>query len=75
VSGNPTIVKLGSPLDTWISTDTAQPEAPLNVAEAMEASIGKERSSHFLDANRQRRVQKRLSRAASRLPLWRCPAR
>ena len=34
VSGSPTIVKLGRPLETWTSTDTAQPMAPFRVAEA-----------------------------------------
>ncbi len=37
-SGNPTIVKPGSPLETWTSTETARPTAPLSVAEATAAS-------------------------------------
>ena len=37
-SGSPTIVKPGRPLETWTSTETARPTAPLRVAEATEAS-------------------------------------
>ena len=37
-SGNPTIVKPGSPLETWTSTETERPTAPLSVAEATAAS-------------------------------------
>jgi hypothetical protein len=38
-SGNPTMVKPGSPLETWTSTETPRPTAPLRVAEATEASM------------------------------------
>lgn len=37
-SGRPTIVKPGSPLETWTSTETGRPTAPLSVAEATAAS-------------------------------------
>ena len=38
-SGRPTMVKPGSPLETWTSTETGRPTAPLSVAEATEASM------------------------------------
>ncbi len=38
-SGRPTIVKPGRPLETWTSTETARPTAPLSVAEATAASM------------------------------------
>jgi hypothetical protein len=43
-SGRPTIVKPGSPLETWTSTETGRPTAPLSVAEATAASTSGERS-------------------------------
>ena len=44
-SGSPTIVKPGSPFETWTSTETARPTAPLSVAEATAASTAGERSA------------------------------
>ena len=38
-SGRPTMVKPGSPLETWTSTETPRPTAPLKMAEATEASM------------------------------------
>ncbi len=38
-SGRPTMVKPGRPLETWTSTDTGCPTAPLSVAEATVASL------------------------------------
>ena len=43
-SGNPTMAKPGSPFETWTSTVTARPTAPLRVAEDTEASTREERS-------------------------------
>ena len=43
-SGRPTMVKPGNPLETWTSTETGRPTAPLSVAEATEASTTGERS-------------------------------
>ena len=40
-SGRPTMVNPGSPLDTWTSTETRRPTAPVRVAAAMEASMHK----------------------------------
>ncbi len=38
-SGRPTMVKPGSPLETWTSTETGRPTAPVRVAAEMEASM------------------------------------
>ena len=38
-SGSPTMVKPGRPLETWTSTETGRPTAPISVAEATEASM------------------------------------
>ena len=41
------MVKPGSPLETWTSTETGRPTAPLSVAEATEASTTGERSHQW----------------------------
>ena len=41
--GRPTMVKPGRPLETWTSTETGRPTAPLSVAEATEASATENR--------------------------------
>ena len=38
-SGNPTMVKPGSPADTWTSTETGRPSTPYRVADGMQASM------------------------------------
>src|ERR1700761_1299561 len=40
-SGRPTMVKPGSPLETWTSTETGRPTAPVRVAAEIEASMPK----------------------------------
>ena len=44
-SGRPTMVNPGRPFVTWTSTETAQPMAPLSVAEVIAANMPDERSS------------------------------
>ena len=40
-SGRPTIVNPGKPLDTWTSTETEHPTAPLSIAEFTAANMPK----------------------------------
>jgi hypothetical protein len=40
-SGRPTIVNPGKPLETWTSTETEHPTAPLNIAEFTSANMPK----------------------------------
>ena len=49
-SGRPTTVKPGRPLETWTSTETGRPTAPISVAEPTEASTpGNGRPARALD--------------------------
>jgi hypothetical protein len=41
VSGRPTTVNAGSPLDTWTSTRTGRPSTPSRVADATDASTSR----------------------------------
>ena len=49
-SGRPTMVKPGSPLDTWTSTETGRPTAPMRVAVAIEASMPRNGRAQFESA-------------------------
>jgi len=49
-SGSPTMVKPGSPLDTWTSTETGRPTAPMRVAVAIEASMPRNGRAQFESA-------------------------
>ena len=45
-SGRPTMVNPGSPFDTWTSTETGRPRAPLSVADATSASMRENGRAH-----------------------------